>query len=210
MRIRAGTGIVAAFAWVWTGAAIGEEATADPCVEDRPALMAMDYWTFDTSAEGMRSVAEKPGCELAAADLVEDFHAQLRATGGPVTMDHEGQTIILSENGEIETLYWHEGQLRALAGQTEAAAALFRKSVKPEDESNLGWNDYVRATLAFVEGDRETLLSEREALASEVRPGHEVNLRVVDGLIACFGRSYEAAYGSDECNHRSVGIATDD
>lgn len=51
-----------------------------PCVADRGALMALDYWAFDQGTDGIRAVVEKPGCELVVADLYRDYHAALRAS----------------------------------------------------------------------------------------------------------------------------------
>ena len=172
-----------------------------PCLADRAALMAMDYWTFDQAPEGSRAVLARPGCELAGADLIRDYHAALREKGEPVTHTFEQGTVTFSETGEVVLLYWHEGQVRAMKGQKAEALDLFRKSVKPEDENVMGWNEYARASIAFLEGDREALEAERAGLAAKV-PADNLNLGVVDGLIACFGRSYREAYGAPECDRR--------
>ena len=172
-----------------------------PCIADRDAFMAMDYWTFDQAPEGSQSVSRKPGCELAKADLIRDYHAALRAKGEPVTHTFEQGTVTFSETGEVSLLYWHEGQVRAINGQTEAAIALFRKSIKPAEASVMGWNEYVRASVAFLQGDRAALETERANLAAIV-PATNLNLGVVDGLIACFRRSYKDAYGARECDRR--------
>lgn len=42
---------------------------------------------------------------------------------------------------------------------------------------------------------------ERAALAAVV-PEDNINLGVVDGLIACFDRPYKDAYGAVECDRR--------
>ena len=180
-------------------APLAEDGT--PCIADRDALMAMDYWTFDQGPEGSQAIYSKPGCELAAADLIRDYHAVLRTKGEPVTHTFPQGTVTFSETGEIMLLYWHEGQIRAMNGQTEAGAELFRKSIKPEDRNVMGWNEYVRALLAFLAGDRAALEAERASLAAKVPPDN-VNLGVLDGLIACFDRSYKDAYGAPECNRR--------
>ncbi|MCA8893147.1 MAG: hypothetical protein KDA56_15320 [Hyphomonas sp.] len=176
-------------------------ADGTPCVTDRDAYMAMDYWTFDQMPEGLQSVSDKPGCELAAADLVRGYHASLRAKGEPVSHTFPEGEVRFSDNGEVTLLYWHEGQIRAMHGQSRAALCLFRRSIKPEEQSFGGWNEYVRATIAFIEGNRSALEAERANLVAKV-PADNLNLGVVDGLIACFGRSYANAYGAAECNRR--------
>jgi hypothetical protein len=161
-----------------------------PCVVDRERLLALDPPAFDQDlAGGWRAVAAREECQSAAADLIRDYR---RMHG---------------LNDSI--LYWHEGQLRALAGQTSAAITLFERSRKgPADR--FGWDAYVDATIAFLRHDRRALMAARESLASLPRPadfnprdpqGHPlrlawpVNLDAVDGLIACFGRPYSQAYG---------------
>ncbi len=173
------------------------------CVEDRAAFMAMSYWEFDQSPEGVRSVLDKPGCRHAGADLIRDYHAALRAKGEPVTHVFPEGEMVFSDNGEVTMLYWHEGQARAMDGENKYGTELFRLSIEPAAKSYAGWNEYVRASIAFLEGDLDTLKAEREALSSKVGPGYgDLNLGVVDGLIACFGRSYKEAYGAPECNRR--------
>ena len=165
--------------------------------------MAMSYWEFDQSPEGVRSVLDKPGCREASADLIRDYHASLRAKAAPVTHVFPEGEMTFSENGEVTLLYWHEGQVRAMDGDTEHAVELFRRSIEPAAKSYAGWNEYVRASIAFLEGNLDALNAEREALSGKVSPGYgDLNLGVVDGLIACFGRSYAEAYGSADCNRR--------
>lgn len=174
-----------------------------PCVDDRAALMAMDYWTFDQAPEGVRQVLDRPGCRIAGADLIRDYHAALRAKGAPVVHTFPEGDHTVTEDGEIKLLYWHEGQARAMAGQTDAAIDLFALSVEPPEKSFGGWNEYARASMAFLQGDLDALKAQREALAGKVSPGYtDINLGVVDGLIACFGRSYADAYGAADCNRR--------
>ena len=161
----------------------------DSCIRNRDELLALGQQAFDQDLQGgWRAVAARDGCEIAAADLIRDYRAARGLT----------DTI----------LFWHEGQLRAEAGQTEAAIALFESSRK-EPSDRFGWNAYVDATIAFLRGDRAALIAAREALAALPRPADfeprdpqgrplqvswPMNLQVVDGLIACFGRSYKQAY----------------
>lgn len=172
-----------------------------PCIADRDAFMAMDYWTFDQDPDGSRTVFAKPGCELAGADLVRDYHAALREKGEPVTHAFPQGTITFSETGEVAMLYWHEGQVRAFEGQTELAIRLFEKTIAAGWRNNAGNHHYALATIAFLKHDYDSLMAERAGLAGSVKPG-DLNLGVVDGLIACFDRSYKDAYGTVECDRR--------
>jgi hypothetical protein len=148
---------------------------------------------------GARWLAQ-PGCESVAADLLRDY----RETHG-------------SRSG---ILYWHEGQLRATAGDYKRAITLLEQARTPPNTDDLsGWNDYVDATIAFLKRDRAALLAARTRL-SAVRPMNgmtvqngfislrmssgqtatvrwPVNLDVVDGLVHCFDRPYRVAYGSE-------------
>lgn len=176
--------------------------TAAECIEDREALLSLDFWTFDQDLKrGYRSVQLTRGCELVAADLIRDYHARLRETGQPVTYEYEEREITISVNGEVSLLYWHEGQIRAFQEQTEQAIELFALSLKPEHENRRNWNEYALASIAFLQQDFPELLRQRTKMVSGDRQ-QDINLGVVDGLIACFGKPYAEAYGSIECNRR--------
>jgi hypothetical protein len=170
-------------------ALLAQAQSAEPCAYDRAAMMALDQQAFDQDpAGGWRRLARDPRCRMAAADLIRDYR------------EARGLTATI--------LFFHEGQIRAVAGQNEAAIALFERS-RHTDEDAIGWNHYVAATIAFLRGDRPALLAARTALAAQQRPadfdprdsqGRPVdmswppNLNVVDTLLACFGRSYAEAY----------------
>ncbi|MEM1081593.1 MAG: hypothetical protein AAGH65_08435 [Pseudomonadota bacterium] len=161
-------------------------------------LLALDQTAFDqTFGEGWRWLHNFQGCEEAAADLI----ALWRDYSGKLTAPY--------------IIYWHEGQMRAYAGQTEHAAALFDQSRTDGPE----WNLYVDASIAFLRGDHAALTAARDELATYLPTEdtmaerrqfladnpqftmHEgfveqpQNLGVVDRLLACFGQSYRDAYG---------------
>lgn len=177
------------------------------CEYDRSRLLGLDESHFDQDETGgWRALAAKPGCDLVAADLLRDYR-QVHGNAAGI-------------------LYWHEGQLRALAGQAEAAVALMARSRKPDDADRAGWNPYVDATIAYLRKDRPALEQARARLAAVVPPiGDGVppvkdgymevrldngqmmkflwppNIDVVDGLLQCFDKPYEVAYGP-ECRAR--------
>ncbi|WP_246606458.1 hypothetical protein [Novilysobacter antarcticus] len=175
---------------------------ATTCSYDKAALLALDEEAFDQDPSGgWRTVAKTPGCELAAADLLNAYRTK-----------HSKVSAVLA---------WHEGQLRAMAGQYERAIPLLNKDRKPPGQDPAGWNYYVDATLAFLRHDKPALLNARQQLAAvpyaegmglpplkngyfEIpgQPGHPAtrmrwppNIDVVDGLVACFGKSYSEADG---------------
>jgi hypothetical protein len=159
------------------------------CAYDRQRIMALDQRAFDQDRTGgWRLLARNPRCRAVAADLIRDYR--------------EAHGLSAS------ILFWHEGQMRANAGQTERAIALFDRSRREEPDA-FGWNLYVDASIAFLRGDRPALEAARNALAALPRPadfaprdtqGRPVNmawppnLNVVDALAACFGRPYAMAY----------------
>ncbi|WP_211115134.1 hypothetical protein [Nitrospirillum amazonense] len=123
----------------------------------------------------------------AAADLLRDYRA-----------------VHPQEPARI--LYWHEGQLRAMAGDTAGALPLLDQSRDMRDTSRAqAWNAYVDATLAFLRRDLSTLLAARDRLSHVPPPPPEsgatmtpsswpMNMSVVDGLAACFAKPYADAY----------------
>jgi hypothetical protein len=129
-----------------------------------------------------------------AADLIRDYRRQGRSTRRGLN-----QSI----------LFWHEGQLRAMMGQNARAISLFERA-RLTGADPAGWNLYVDATVAFMRKNLVALRRDREALARMPRPtwwrpheisGHVINmawppnLNIIDGLIRCFGKTYEEAYG---------------
>lgn len=166
---------------------------AKPCGYDREKMLALDERTFDQDGKtGWRILEENPRCYVAAADIIRDYRK--------------------AHHSSASILFWHEGQMRASAGQTKAAIPLFEKSRKQPDPA--GWNLYVDGTIAFLRHDRHALQAARDRLAALPTPAdwHAVgpdgkpfpikwppNLNVLDGLLKCFDRSYDEAYSSAAC-----------
>ncbi|MEJ0007058.1 MAG: hypothetical protein WDM77_12025 [Steroidobacteraceae bacterium] len=145
------------------------------CSDDRAAVLALGQSAFDQDMKGgWRALADR-GCLTEAADLIRDYRLLHKPQRGST------QAIIL---------YWHEGQNRAMSGENEAAIALFDSS-RALDAGSAAWNLYVDATIFFLKNNKAALLAARDAMASL---GSTPNLRVVDNLLACFGRPYKEAY----------------
>lgn len=165
------------------------------CVDESIDYLALDFMAFDQDMDGgWRTIAENPACVAAAADVIEWYRL------------HKPELSA----GMQSSLAWHEGQLRAAAGQTATAIELFKQTFKPAEADFFGWNYYVAATIAFLEQDREALIEQRTKLAALEKPsdfnptdseGNPMdipwppNLNVVDSFIQCFGKSYREAYG---------------
>lgn len=173
-----------------------ETAPAPDCAYDLEAMLALDRDAFDQDMDGgWRVLDMKEGCEIATAELIRTWRHEKR--------DHS------------HILYWHEGQLRASAGQTAEAIALFRLTYKPtEEDTYFGWNHYVSGTLAFLESDREALAAAITRLKALPEPQNNSfaqpdgtmiqiswppNLNVLEAFERCWGRSYKEAYGSEAC-----------
>jgi hypothetical protein len=184
----------------WCIAAKPAQAASIPsCDHDRARLLALDQAHFDQDLEGgWRTLAARPECRLVAADLLRDYRQ--------------------AHGNEAGILYWHEGQVRASAGQAEQAIALMARSRTPSDKPDVfGWNLYVDATIAFLKQDRPALQDALKRLAAvPPLPGDRIedgmlevtmaggerqkmrwpmNIDVVEGLLNCFGQPYDAAYG---------------
>jgi hypothetical protein len=172
-----------------------EPAPAPDCSYDLEAMLALDRQAFDQDMKGGWRVLQDRGCFAEAAELIREWRHQKR--------DH------------AQILYTHEGQMRAFAGQTEAAVALLRLTYKPMDEdSGFGWNFYMDGTIAFLERDREGLATAIERLRAIPRPtsasmfradGSPIfadwppNLEVLKALEQCWDKSYAAAYSENRC-----------
>lgn len=140
--------------------------------------LTLGYEAFDqTEGQGFRALAES-GCDREGADLIEAY-----AKANP---------------SKQSSLVWHVAQLRASAGQTAEAIAAAKASVDPKEDlakSPFHWNDYVLATIAFLERDKAALQRHRDRVA-EARGadmGNEMNLKLLDALVRYFDASYDYA-----------------
>jgi hypothetical protein len=175
--------------------------SAMACDYDRARLLALDEAQFDQYESGWRALASKPGCDLAAADLLRDYRQAHRNEAG--------------------LLYWHEGQLRAMAGQSREAIALMERARKPADADRAGWNPYVDATVAFLRRDRPALDDARVKLAAVAPPVGKDIPPVVNGymeadyadgqkrkirwppnidIVECLARRFDKPYGEAYAN----------
>lgn len=167
------------------------------CPEADAAMLALPLHDFDQTEQGWRSL-DGEGCERQAAEAIRRYREINAETLG----------------ANAESLLWHEGQLRAAAGETDDAIQLMLRSREQDSEATRPYTD---ATIAFLRQDRDALIAARQQLVSlpvpeafaraaaryaETYPDHPplrwpLNLDIVDGLIACFDQPYREAYGCE-------------
>ncbi|WP_298464701.1 hypothetical protein [uncultured Erythrobacter sp.] len=171
-------------------------APAPDCSYDLDAMLALNRQAFDQDIpDGGWRALSKADCHEEAAELIREWRHEKR--------DH------------VSILYWHEGQMRAFAGQTNEAIALFELTRSSQDEdADFGWNHYVDGTIAFLRQNREGLARAMERLSTVPEPENNSftqpdgtvvtmswppNINVLRRFDFCWGRSYADAYGSEEC-----------
>lgn len=144
---------------------------------ERDSSLKLSYEAFDqTEGQGFRVLAAA-GCPRQAGDLIEAY--------------------LKSTSANQKSLRWHLALMRAESGETKAAIAAARMSLRSEDspEAALCWNDFVRAVIAFWEHDREAFDRHRRAV-SEARSehaGNEANVLLLERLARHFVLPYDQA-----------------
>lgn len=159
-------------------AVLGDEKSVCPVSDaERDKLMELSFDGFDqTMGEGWRKYSDR-GCKSEATSLLEDYfeihHAEL-------------------EGWQKRINRWHAGQIYASMDNYETARERFLVSYDADEAEHpeFPWNDYVDATIAFIDGDREKLQKHRDRIAAT--EGQQ-NLNVVDNLLEFFGEPYSVA-----------------
>jgi len=147
-----------------------------------PAAMQMPVDQFDQDeVKGWRAL-QNQGCFVEAAQLIEYF--------------------ALEYDSNYRRLKWHLAQMQAFAGNTTEALAAARLSVSPVQEQmhpDFDWNDYVLATMAFLQSDRAAFDAHRAFLKRNASKSqlNAANVDVIDRLAVCFEKPYAVAYA---CN----------
>ena len=165
------------------------------CSYDLDEMLSLDRQAFDQDETGGWRPLSDAGCHAEAAELIREWRHEKR--------DHK------------QILYWHEGQMRAFAGQTEDAVALMALTYKTEDlNSAFGWNYYADGTIAFLTRDREGLALAMERLAALPVPDDlkataadgsttamdwPPNMHVLQALERCWDLPYAEVYMSYPC-----------
>ena len=158
-------------------AGVASEATA----QEQPPELELTYDAFDQSPGGGFRRLSDEGKYLEAANLIDLYEKERKDL----------------KQWQRVNLRFHAGQLYAFAEEKDLALAHFKTAfnAKEPSDSPMKWNAYVRATIAFLERDRETLAASREEIAkSPTFQGVVSNLNVVDRLIKYFDEPYRVAY----------------
>jgi hypothetical protein len=147
-------------------------------------LMKLPYDPFDqTGNDGWRKYGEGDvACYQLAAQLVDQY----RKLHSPRLKDW--QRIILS---------WHAGQMLAFDGNYPEARKRFVASYDPNEPADIQilWNDYVIASIAFLDREMDILKAHRDRIANGPSwEGKKPNLHVADNLIKYFDLTYAVAY----------------
>jgi len=149
--------------------------------EVRLQLLKMSFDDFDQGDQGWR-LYESPVCYVATAGLIDRY---LEAKKDLTTR-------------EKQVLRFHSGQMYGFSRQHSLARERFLASFRQEPETDgVPWNDYVRATIAFIDRDLSTLKDHRNRIAASTT---QMNLRVVDDLIQFFNERYMVAYTGGPVN----------
>lgn len=171
---------------------------SEPCLAPDAAMLALPLHDFDQTDAGWRSLDAK-GCEAVVADGIALYRAE------------NASRLATEDTG---TLDWHEGQLRAAAGQTDSAISIMEAGL---DASTDAIRPYHEATIAFLKRDRVALEAARDRLMALPEPAYftqakaryetnypdlppltwPLNRDKVEGFIACFDRPYGEAYLCD-------------
>ncbi|HEU5450715.1 MAG TPA: hypothetical protein VFU76_01955, partial [Terriglobales bacterium] len=145
--------------------------------QHRATDFKLPYQQFDQTMDSGFRVLAAAGCDKEAADLIEEY----------IRVNHATQN----------SLRWHVAQLRATQGDYAEAIQYARTCLTAKEDfaaHPLRWNDYVRATIAFLQHDRHALLQYRDRIAlGKDYKGNAINLRLVDSLVRYFDKDYKYA-----------------
>jgi hypothetical protein len=143
--------------------------------EDDPIskMLELDPWTFDQDpATGWRS--------LPADEQIKALRSYIeRPAPGMKKKSPDGKRV------DKNTMTWHLGQALAMKGKVEEAISWMNQSLTDADDDPQ-WNDYVKATIAFLEDDRMAF--------EEHASGDNYNSSTLDRLRAGLGKPYKEVY----------------
>ncbi|HAT9215901.1 TPA: hypothetical protein JBC15_13270 [Legionella pneumophila subsp. pneumophila] len=149
--------------------------------EQENRLLSMSYDNFDQAEDGWRRYA-KLDCYHEIAILIDKY------------LEQNTNALL---DWQVLGVTWHAGQLYAFNNEYELAKIRFEHSINQNEPENspVLWNDYVYATIAFLNNDMFKLSLYRDKIADGPSVnGKKPNLDVVDNLIQYFGQPYSEAY----------------
>lgn len=148
---------------------------------EEKVLLAMTYNDFDQTENGWRRYA-KLACYHESGLLIDKYIK-------------ESKTQL--QDWQLIGVIWHAGQMYAFNNEYNTAKIRFLHSINPNEPQNtpILWNDYVYATLAFLNNDITKLTFYRNKIANgPIFRGKKVNLNVVENFIKYFRKPYSMAY----------------
>lgn len=149
---------------------------------DKASLINSEYKEFDQSmGKGWRAWGDR-GCFQIAIDLLDEYFRV-----------HEIKLLDWQKN----IIIWHSGQMSGFLGDYKIARDKFKKCIKPNEpkDTKILWNDYVYATIAFLDKDLVELKKRRDIIANGPSlDGKKANLNVVDNFLKCPNEPYAIAY----------------
>ncbi len=152
---------------------------------DEKNLLSLTYEHFDQEKLGWRQYGIL-GCYHEAGILIDKYLKQNQAA---------------LKDWQIIGIVWHAGQMYAFNNEYKIAKMRFVQSINPNElkTAPILWNDYVFATIAFLDNDMPTLKIHRDKIANgPTVNGIKLNLNVVENLIYHFGQPYAIAYRASQ------------
>jgi hypothetical protein len=125
---------------------------SQPQDPERDAILSLPWQQFDQTLDsGWRAYSARREYR-AAADVIEVY-----------LKEHQDLTV-----RQRAVSRFHAGQMRVYEGRTEAGVACMKKALVPDIPPGLpdDWNIMVSAHIAFVTGDRATLVALKEQAAT--------------------------------------------
>lgn len=153
----------------------------DVSLLEETKLFSMTYNDFDQTKNGWRKYADL-GCYHQTGLIIDKYIDKNKS--------------ILAD-WQVIAITWHSGQMYAFNNEYVIAKKRFENSINPNEsnDSPILWNDYVYATLAFLDNDLSKLKLYRDKIANGPEfNGKKTNLDVIDNLIKYFGEPYSKAY----------------
>ncbi len=151
---------------------------------DKAANAKLSFDDFDqkgTLPSTFRALSER-GCAREAAEAAEDY-----LLNGPARTDYQQRVIV-----------WHMAQEFALAGDERQAAQLIAGTRVPTgNNENLDWNNYVKASWAFLAKNRRAFDVAAAQLALSSRASDRTNSAIVNGMGRCWAKPYRQAYNAN-------------
>lgn len=161
---------------------------------EQQKLLNLTYQLFDqTPGEGWRKISDLK-CYIQSAQLIDEYIAL-----------HKLSLL----DWEARNLTWHSGQLHAFAESYDDAKLRFSSSINLDEheDTKILWNNYVYATISFLNKDLAELTKNRDKIANGPDfDGIKMNLNIVNNLIKCFNYPYKIAYIGCDHQERSNNI----